>query len=835
MDVIRTFAQITPDQLDLVGGKGLSLGLMAGAGLPVPPGFCVTSDAFRKLGDSTEIASEVGRQVEAAYRALGAGVVAVRSSATAEDGVSASFAGQQETILGVAGDKAVLDAVARCWASLDSERAVAYRRRHGIDDRGLAMAIVVQRLVASEVSGVLFTRDPLDPEGRRMLVEAAWGLGETVVSGRVAPDRYHLDWETGSALERHVSVKKLMTTADGVREVPAEKQVQPSLTATQLAELASLGRRVEEYYGDARDVEWGWAEGRFWLLQARPITTGGAAERARIRQEEIASLRARAEPSGTVWSRFNLVEVLPEPTPMTWSIVRRFMSGRGGFGLMYRDLGFDPDPSLDEEGVYDLVCGRPYCNLSREPRVLFRQLPYEHPFAVLKAAPHKALYPEAVINPGRATWRFWLALPILLPILFWKMSRKELRLTRLSRTLAERLRGAVFPVFLREIAQESQDLSKHEPPELLARLEHWIQRTLYDFARDSLKSSALALVARMKIQKSLEPSLGKARAESAMGELTMGVRPDAEADLAGAIQDLAAGRLERDAFLERFGHRGSQEMDLSQPRWLEDHAALDRHLAALSRRGAVSGTGGESEGSHPPLAGTVAETWDRIASEARLTEPQKAALQTELATLHTYLGLRETGKHYLMKGYAVIRRVLLELDRRYHLSGGIFFLTQNDLPSLVAGADLSATIAQRRRRWAVALSLEVPQVLFSDDLEAIGRPVTVSGANTMQGVPISAGVAEAPALVLTDPEGAEAPGEPFILVCPSTDPAWVPLFVHARGLVMETGGILSHGAIVAREMGLPAVAGVADVHRRLKTGQRIRVDGSGGLVSILPE
>src|SRR5262245_20911203 len=224
MTDLRTFDQIGPGDVDAVGGKGLSLGLLAGAGLPVPPGFCVTSAAHRRLqGRKPHDDADLAGRIADAYRTLG-GPVAVRSSATAEDGAAASFAGQQETVLGVDGEAAVLEAVARCWASLDTERALAYRRRQGVDDRGLAMAVVVQRLVPSEVSGVLFTRDPLDPEGRRMLVEASWGLGESVVSGEVTPDRFHLDRETGAVLERHVSTKRTLRTAAGRQDVPPEKQ-----------------------------------------------------------------------------------------------------------------------------------------------------------------------------------------------------------------------------------------------------------------------------------------------------------------------------------------------------------------------------------------------------------------------------------------------------------------------------------------------------------------------------------------------------------------------------------------------------------------------------------
>src|SRR5262245_8387521 len=270
MNVIRHFCEIEPGDVKAVGGKGLSLGLLTRAGLPVPPGFCLTTEALAGSPTDAEaepvLAGVVGEQVLEAYRRLGGGLVAVRSSGISEDGQAASFAGQQETILGVEGDEDLFSAVRRCWASLNTGRSRAYREKRQLDDAGAAMAVVVQKLVPSEVSGVLFTRDPLDAEGRRMLVEAAWGLGESIVSGRVSPDRFHLNRPSGEVVERHVSVKQTMQTATGARAVPQPQQAQPCLSDEQLKQLAELGRRIEEYYGDARDIEWAWAHGQFWVL-----------------------------------------------------------------------------------------------------------------------------------------------------------------------------------------------------------------------------------------------------------------------------------------------------------------------------------------------------------------------------------------------------------------------------------------------------------------------------------------------------------------------------------------------------------------------------------------
>src|SRR5438046_162937 len=202
------------------------------------------------------------------------------------------------------------------------------------------------------------------------------------------------------------------------------------------------------------------------------MSSAGVADLEDLRCEEIGALEALASTEGTVWSRYNLAEVLPEPTPMTWAIVRRFMSGKGGFGQMYRDLGFDPDPALDDEGIFDLICGRPHCNLSREPRMQYRRLPFEHNFAALKLNPHKALYPQPILNPSRGGWRFWL----LLPVVFGKLIRSAVRLRGMSLTFADNLRQTVFPTFLAESARGAEEeLSKLESPVLLERLEYWTQ------------------------------------------------------------------------------------------------------------------------------------------------------------------------------------------------------------------------------------------------------------------------------------------------------------------------------------------------------------------------
>ncbi|MDY3561270.1 PEP-utilizing enzyme [Gemmata sp. JC673] len=803
----------------LVGGKGLGLGRTARAGLPVPGGFVVTTQAYRRLAERG-VRSDPGfvRAVLGAHETLGGGAVAVRSSATAEDAADASSAGQQETVLGVRGGDALLDAVEHCWRSLFTARAVAYRGRQGVDAAALAMAVVVQKLVPAEAAGVLFTRDPLDPDGRRMLVESAWGLGEVVVSGRVQPDRFTLDRNTGAVLSRTLGSKAVRVVGGAEEHVPAELQRRFSLADPALADLADLGRRVEAFYGDARDIEWAYAGGRFALLQARPITAAGAAEREQVRRVVVAELRAKADPKGTVWVRYNLSEVLPAPTPMTWAVVQRLLGADGGFGAMNRDLGAQPDPALGALSGFDLVAGRPMANLSRLPRMQFSRPPFEYPLGEYKRDPRKALNPKPVLNPlaGSGCALGVLALPGTVLSLMRLMNTTKRR----SADFAQRFEQETAPAFARSVAQAlTQRWSGCEPDALLLEFHAWVNRTLVDFARESLKPTVFADLAWSEAFEFLKPKLGEERARAAVGELSLGAAPPGGANLAEAVRDLASGHLSRADFLERFGHRGTNEMELAQPRWSEAPQELDK---------LIRGAGSRSRPADEAAVGA-------IAAEAKLVGPLRDQLATKVRRLRTFLGLREAGKHYLLMGYAVIRRTLVELDQRFGLRGGIFFLTPADLPDLLKGKDLSAKIAAARKRRQAELSLEVPPVLFSDDLDAIGRPLPVpEGGSKFEGVALSAGAAEGPALVLTEPTAAPPEGG-YVLVCPSTDPAWVPLFVHANALVMETGGVLSHGAIVAREFGLPAVAGLPGATQQIKTGQMVRVDGARGTVTVLGE
>lgn len=735
---------------------------------------------------------------------------------------------------------AAINAVFDSWMN---DRAVTYRKHHKIVGL-LGTAVNVQMMCPSEISGVMFTGNPVDPKSPQMIIEGSYGLGEAIVLGKVTPDRFVIDKATCAILERHIARKdkRVATLAeDGRRQTGGADDA--SLTDAQVEELSRLGLRVEQYFQYPCDLEWALSSGQFFLLQSRAIKYKGAAaidpdDRERLRRSEIARVQALAAPGGTIWARFNLSEILPEPTPMTWSIVKPFMSARGGFGLMYRDLGFDPDPSLDNECTFDLIAGRVYCNLTRDPRMQYGSAPYEHNFAKLKADPLQAIYPAAEMNPRKASLGFWMKFPWYTLQQWWGESKRQGAL----RTFADVFEEKIVPPFLRDVdAAARENWDSLSSAALLERLTLWRHKTLVEFARESLKPTLLAAMLMAKFETAfarryqptgtkLKPGEipGATRAKTALQELTMGVRPPADADFAMGIEKLANGEMTRTQFVETYGHRGNHEMELAQPRWRENEHDLDDLT---------------SSGLHHVAAKTsFADTWRRIAAELRLAPFQTPFVERELHSLHHLLGLREAGKHHMLRGYALIRRALVILGQRYGLGDGIFFLTVDELPALIAkdpaDASLTATkelIVDRQRQRDIQLALPVPQVIFSDDLEAIGRELEMIATAEMKGTPLSAGQGEAVAWVLDDVAGAKPPAASYILVCPSTDPSWVPLFGKAKGLIMETGGVLSHGAIVAREFGLPAVAGIPDIHRRLRTGQRLFIDGGTGVVKILTD
>ncbi len=848
MQFIRRFSEIDENDLPRVGGKGLNLGKLTKAGFSVPQGFCVSTDAYRFSVEclSEENASNVKDVVLApelieailiARKELRTDTVAVRSSATAEDLEDASFAGQQDTFLNVKSDE-ILNALKACWASLWSERAIAYRRTQGIPNEGLAMAVVVQEMCAADVSGVLFTVSPFNENVS--IVESNWGLGESVVSGEITPDSFQISRETGEVLEKTVAIKREMITTSGVSEVSSAQQNTPSLTDEQLKQLGQIGIQVETFYGRPMDIEWALSDGEFVLLQARPITTDTKAhisidqkdgEIEKLRQAEIQKLKTLADTHGTVWSHHNLAEVLPAPLPMTWAIIRKFMSGSGGLGKAYRGLGFHPSKSVENIGILDLICGRIYVNLNRESKLFFEGFPYAHDFAELKRNPQKAMYAQAMPNIKHGTSSFWFKLPIHII----RMTKAELQLRKFRSDFDQVLTEQEFPKF-REMVEVEQDLSYSElsDAELVEKFKEWCQKTLDDFAPKALTATLLAAFSLQRLEAGLQKCIDETEGKGLASRLISGLSGNLTVETNENLQRIASGQISVADFLNDYGHRTVNEFELAQPRWREDTSYLEQIIASFSQQDL--GSNGRTQEDKQYFTRQIKQ---REEGEKELTEVIKnksglrKQIESELDFTRRYMPFRETAKFYLMLGYEQIRRALVELDNRYTLNGGIFYLVPDELDQLISGEDFGDMIAQRKTQRDLLLQIEMPDVVFSDSLDCIGTALPTDDAETYIGVGVSAGVAKGRARVLLKPSDIRPFERNYILVCPSTDPAWTPLFLHAAGLVMERGGLLSHGAVVAREYGVPAVANIPNATQNISDGQMLQVDGNHGTVSII--
>ena len=786
----------------LAGGKARSLARMRKAELPVPPGFCILATAYTA---SLDISDDLKGDIASAHDRLGGGAVAVRSSATDEDTADASFAGQQDTFLNVEGSEALITAVHGCWASIVGDRAEAYRQHAGDAGQPRAMAVVVQRMAPAEKAGVLFTRSPWDDS--LMVLEAAHGLGDRVVSGDVDPDRFTLHRASLSIIDQE------MASPGG----------EPCLTPEEAGALARLGMRIEGVFEHACDIEWAIGEGEIAILQSRPITAAaGDRDAQELCEQERERLRDLAAPDGTIWSRYNLSEALPAPMPMTWSIVGPALSGSGGLGMAYRDLGFIPGADVMDAPPIDIICGRAYYNLTREPRMYFADFPFGHDYEEIKADPQKAQYPEPKVNIRYAPWRFWPKLPYYA----LRMVQAELRLSKSLRSYDRTMNEQILPDFGGYVRAEEQiKVAELVDAELLAKISEWRDHTLFHFARDGFKATILARFALTKLTAALRRVVGEDDAVRYAQELTAAPEEDLTVSMNLDLWRLARGAMTTDAFLERFGHRAPQEFELAQPRWDEEPGSIER-FAELVRDGRdpskrLEDRAVEREARENELRQRLAGKWPAVARELEFSR--------------RYVPFRESVKHHLMMGYRLIRRGLLVLGER-HLDdrSDIFYLRVEELPDLLRHADLSATISSRRRRRTQLLRIGLPDVILSDRLDEIGDPPLPEDSERLEGIPVCDGVADGDALVMRTLELDRVPATGgYVLVCPSTDPCWTPLFVNASALVMEQGGVLSHGAIVAREFGIPAVVNVRNATDLVATGRRIQVDGTRGTVAIV--
>ena len=717
-----------------------------------------------------------------------------------------------------------IEAVFRSW---NNSRALTYRREH--DVRGPdGTAVNVQSMFASQLSGIVFTANPNDLSAGEMIVESSYGLGEAVVSGDVHPDNFVVD-------RRDLSVKR-SSIGHKAQVVAAMGDTQPrdpdaaSLTDVQIRQLARIALDVEGLFGEPMDIEWAWADGHFALLQARAIRGLDVAEDVEVgRREEIRRLGELAGDRRKVWVLHNLSETLARPTPLTWDIVRRFMSGDGGFGRMYKDFGYRPSRQVCRDGFLELICGRIYADPERAADLFWDGMPLGYDAAELAGNPRLIDSAPTRFEPEKATPRFLLAFPALLRA----MLRCSRRMKQARRSALDSFNNDVLPPYLDWVqAKRRQDLKRLSGRQLLDELHRRRQRTLDDFGAESLKPGFFGGMAEAALHQKLSQLMGREAGTELSLKLTQGLEGDSTIEQSLWLYRVARGQASLEEFLDRYGHRGVGEMELARPRWREDSSYVQRILSAYLDESASS-----------PQALHEANVRGRQQAESQLPDLLRQwggsclleDIAADLCDAQSMLPYRETSKHYLMMGYETIRSAILELARRWDLGRDVFFLRLDELEGYESNrAALAEKIAARKLRWQSSRRLDPAEVIDSAALEELGLPRPYEAARELSAEPIASGLATGTARIVFDPAQTADLRTDYILVCPSTDPGWTALFVHARGLVVEQGGLLSHGAIVARDFGIPAVV-CRDATRRIPDGATIHVDGNHGRIILLEE
>ncbi|HXL90388.1 MAG TPA: rifamycin-inactivating phosphotransferase [Streptosporangiaceae bacterium] len=854
--------EIGKTQVALAGGKGANLGELARIeGIRVPAGFCVTTEAFRRIMATVPwlegqlarlshlnpddrqaigtLSAEIRWMVEgiampedlvaAITRSVtwlgGQAACAVRSSATAEDLPTASFAGQQDTYLNVIGPAAVIEHVSRCWASLFTERAVTYRLRNGFDHRKVDMAVVVQQMLFPQAAGILFTADPVTSSRKVVSIEASFGLGEALVAGRVNADVYTV--RDGEVAAKAVGAKQLAIYArpgGGTQELAIEpaSQQRPALTDTQIAGLAQLGRRIEAHFGTPQDIEWCLVGDEFLFVQSRPITTlfpipatGDQGNHVYVSVGHQQMMTDAMKPLGlSVWQ-------LTTPRPMAEAGGRLFVDVTELLG------------SPTSRAAYLKVAGRSDPLLGNAlARILERG-------DFIPALPDE----ELVGNPALSTPAPIETDPAIVAGL---IERGQASIAALKRDI----RTKSGPALLDFILADFQEL----------------RRTLFD--PQGLQVILATMQGSWRLSEQLEEWLGE---KNAVDTLTRSVPGNVTSEMGLALLDVAdvirpypdvvaflryvedenfldklpvlEGGLEaRDAiqaYLDTYGMRCVGEIDITRPRWSERPTTLVPMVLGNIKNFEPGAARRRFEEGGQQAWEKERELLTRLRAlpdgEGKAEEAKRTIDQ-----IRTFSGYREYPKYGMISRYFVYKQALLHDAERLVRDGvlcdreDIFYLRFSELHDVVRTNHVDdMLIRERKEAFRSYRALTPPRVLTSDGEAVTGmyeRADVPAGALT--GLPVSAGTVEGRARVILDMAEADLEAGD-ILVTAYTDPSWTPAFVAIKGLVTEVGGLMTHGAVIAREYGLPAVVGVERATRLIRDGQRIRVHGTDGYIEIL--
>ncbi|WP_067475709.1 PEP/pyruvate-binding domain-containing protein [Actinomadura hibisca] len=819
----------------LAGGKGVTLSRLVDAGLPVPPAFLVTAGAYRHylerggLGDKIlallthstpeqaeravaelfsehELPTQIAGPIRWAYADLGDRyhAVAVRPSGSAED-VPDPSAERQDTYLDVRGDAELLEAVRRCWRSLWSARAIAHRYEHGLRHADAAVAVVVQNMVASDVSGLMYTSGPVDGAADQVVISASWGLGGAVVGERDDPDLLVLDKASGTILTQSVADKAERTSDAGeIEPVPPELRARPALPPDQAAELARLAVRIEELAGRPATVEWAWRDGP-WILQVRPLTPAGQPELGPPATGDAhgdALGRDDGLDGDHLWTRAELGEAAPDVlTPLSWSLVERMLGA-----------------AMPGDGAFGSIGGRLYLNLG-QAAAFTRQETLEQLYGRLPA--------DVAVSRERPAAS---ALPAAVRSVVERRKLPDFLASSPSRcaALRQRIEHARYPEELTRLWRDALRSLVTEAGHMLAAVPGGPAGVRAELAELVGPDDADAMLSGLRV-----PAGAAGTARAVLGEAELA----AVGPVVGLAR-LAHGTLDRPAYLREWGHRGAHEFEVAMPRPAEDPGWIDRQLMALGEAGRDAAALRDLRRDENRAA------WERF----RVRYPAKvAATRRKVGRWARSAHLRDAARSEAARVFWVMRAFVLRAGEMTGYGSDLFFLDIEEVVDVLRGREEAlAEVPARRRVNLRYRTLPVYPALVRGPFDPFawatdpGRRTDYHGPgtpprddDTIIGMSGSAGTAEGRVRVLHSPEegGALRPGE--ILVAPVANVGWTPLFPRAAALVTDVGAPLSHAAGAARELGLPAVVGTGDATMRLRTGDHVRVDGATGAVRLV--
>ncbi|WP_267414108.1 phosphoenolpyruvate synthase [Bacillus sp. GC_Bacil_1] len=864
---VLDFQEIENTQLALVGGKGLNLGELTNIqGIQVPEGFCVTTVGYEKaieqneelqtllqqltklkmeeraqIGEMSKKIREVIMAVEIPTDVMEAvahylsrfgneHAYAVRSSATAEDLPYASFAGQQDTYLNIIGEEAILQHVRKCWASLFTERAVTYRMQNGFEHKQVSICVVVQKMVFPEASGILFTADPITSNRKVLSIDASFGLGEALVSGLVSADNYKV--KEGEISETMIATKKIAIYAlkEGGTETkqidPVQQKLQ-TLSEQQILQLAQIGRQIEAYFGCPQDIEWCLAHDTIYIVQSRPITTLYPIPEVNDGENHVYISVGHQQMMTDAMKPLGLsFFLLTTSAPMRKAGGRLFVDATQQLALpasrdyLINTLG-KSDP-LVRDALTTIIERDDFIQLLPDDEKE-KDLSKNVPSASSQQQPEND--PEIVTN---------------------LIKNSQTSIEELKRNMQTKSGVDVLDFILEDIQQLKKVLFNSQSIAIIMagmNASSWINEKMEQWLGEKNAADVLS----QSVQNNITSEMGLALLDVAdvirpYPEVIAYLQHVEDDSFLDELIQFKGGEKVRDAidaFLNKYGMRCSGEIDITKTRWSEQPATIIPMILNHIRDFEYGASKRKFE---EGLQEAVKKEEELVNRLQHLPDSKQKVEETKrmIRNIRNCIGYREYPKYGMVNRYFIYKQALLKEAEQLVQSGvihevdDIYYLTFEELHEVVRTNKLDYELIQKQKNdYKLYEKLTPPRIMTSDGEIITGKYKRENlPADAIVGLPVSSGVIEGRARVILNMEEANLE-EGDILVTAFTDPGWTPLFVSIKGLVTEVGGLMTHGAVIAREYGLPAVVGVENATKIIKDGQRIRVHGTEGYIEVL--